>query len=343
MKELRLGLAGLGHGETLIQANRPEHEDIPIKVTALCDTDPERLRAAGDQHGIQNLTTSFSELIARDDIDIVGIYTPGPLHAAQVLQALDAGKHVMMTKAMAYTMQEAESLVEAVDRTGLVLLITQTLRGRYDLMDAKRVCDSGALGELFMAEAAYTHDLRPVYQRTPWRVSMPQDLLLGGACHPIDCLRWFMGDIKEVHCYGIRSGIAPEYPQEDNFVINVKFASGKIGHINSFHGIVDPPGVPMNGFAVYGMKGTIRDGVMRFDPENGIPKRTYTAEYRSDASAIRGHRGEMAIMLRHMSDCVINGATPWVGVRDGASVVSTGLACWESIRTGQAIKVRNKF
>jgi predicted dehydrogenase len=152
-----------------------------------------------------------------------------------------------------------------------------------------------------------------------------------------------MGDIKEVHCYGIRSGIAPEYPQEDNFVINVKFASGKIGHINSFHGIVDPPGVPMNGFAVYGMKGTIRDGVMRFDPENGIPKRTYTAEYRSDASAIRGHRGEMAIMLRHMADCVINGATPWVGVRDGASVVSTGLACWESIRTGQAIKVRNKF
>jgi predicted dehydrogenase len=343
MNELRLGLVGLGHGETLIEANRPEYDEIPIRVTALCDTNAQRLKEAGHQHSITNLTTEFSELLARDDIDIVGIYTPGPLHAQQVLAALDAGKHVMMTKAMAYTMQEVESLVEAVDRTGLTLLITQTLRGRYDLMDAKRVCDSGALGELFMAEAAYTHDLRPVYQKTPWRATMPQDLLLGGACHPIDCLRWFMGDIDEVHCYGIRSGIAPEYPKEDNFVINVKFSSGKIGHINAFYGVVEPPGVPMNGFAVYGTKGTIRDGVMRFDPEHGIPERTYTAEYRADASAIRGHRGEMAVMLRHMADCVLNGTTPWVGVRDGASVVSTGLACWESIRTGQSVKVRNEF
>lgn len=343
MNELRLGLVGLGHGETLIEADRNEHDDVSIRVTALCDTDHTRLRDAGERHRIDNLTTDYSELIARDDIDIVGIYTPGPLHAQQVIAALDSGKHVMMTKAMAYTMAEAESLVEAVDRTGLTLLITQTLRGRYDLMDAKRVCDSGALGELFMAEAAYTHDLRPVYKRTPWRVSMPQDLLLGGACHPIDCLRWFMGDIDEVHCYGIRSGVAPEYPQEDNFVINVKFTSGKIGHINAFHGLVEPPGVPMNGFAVYGMKGTIRDGVMRFDPADGIPERTYTAEYRADASAVRGHRAEMAVMLRHMADCVLNGATPWVGVRDGARVVSTGLACWESIRTGQSIKVRNEF
>lgn len=343
MNRLRLGLAGLGHGETLIEANCPEYDGIPITVTALCDNDPQRLRKAGERHRIDNLTTEYTELISRDDIDVVGIYTPGPLHAQQAIAALDAGKHVMMTKAMAYTIEEAESLVEAVDRTGKTLLITQTLRGRYDLMDAKRVCDSGALGELFMAEATYIHDLRPVYQRTPWRVSMPQDLLLGGACHPIDCLRWFMGDIDEVHCYGIRSGVAPEYPQEDNFVINVKFATGMIGHINAFHGVVNPPGVPMNGFAVYGTKGTIRDGVMRFDPVDGIPERTYTAEYSADASAIQGHRGEMAVMLRHMADCVLNGATPWVGVRDGARVVKTGLACWESIRTGKSVKVRNDF
>ena len=72
------------------------------------------------------------------------------------------------------------------------------MRGRFDFMDAKAACDAGEIGDLFMAEAHYVHDLRPVYLRTPWRTRMPQDLILGGACHPIDLLRWFMGDIEEV-------------------------------------------------------------------------------------------------------------------------------------------------
>ena len=48
-------------------------------------------------------------------------------------------------------------------------------------------------------------------------------------------------------------------------------------------------------------------------------------------------------MLRHMADCVLNGARPWVGVWEGARVLSTGLACWESLRTGIPVKVRNEF
>ena len=173
MTTLRLGLAGLGHGDTLLQANDPEHE-LPIRVTALCDVNEERLDAASKKHGIDAITTDFDELATRDDVDIIGIYTPGPLHARQILTALENGKHVMVTKSMVYTMQEAESVVEAVDRTGLVLLVTQSMRGRLDFMDAKRACDAGEIGELFMAEAHYIHDLRPVYKLTPWRTTMPQ-------------------------------------------------------------------------------------------------------------------------------------------------------------------------
>ena len=65
-----------------------------------------------------------------------------------------------------------------MDKTGLTLLVTQTMRGRYDFMEAKRLCDAGTIGDLFMAEAHYVHDLRPVYEQTPWRVAMPQDLIL---------------------------------------------------------------------------------------------------------------------------------------------------------------------
>ena len=102
MTTLRLGLAGLGHGDTLLRANGPENE-LPIRVTALCDVNEELLDAASRKHGIDAVTTDFDELAARDDVDIIGIYTPGPLHARQILTALDNGKHVMVTKSMVYT------------------------------------------------------------------------------------------------------------------------------------------------------------------------------------------------------------------------------------------------
>ena len=127
MKQLRLGLAGLGHGSTVLGANSAQ---VPIKVTAVCDTNQERLEGVAGEHGIRDATTDFNELVSLPDVDIIGIYTPGPLHAEQIIAALDAGKHVMVTKSMVYTMEEAERVVEAVDRTGLVLLVTQTMRGR---------------------------------------------------------------------------------------------------------------------------------------------------------------------------------------------------------------------
>jgi len=190
---LRIGLAGLGHGRTLLQANSPENQGLPLRVTAICDAADDLLAVVSQEHGVEEATTEFNELVDRDDVDIIAIYTPGPLHAQQILTALEAGKHVMVTKSMVYTIEEAERVVEAVDRTGRVLLVTQSLRGRPDFMEAKRVCDAGEIGELFMAESHYVHDLRPVYARSPWRFTMPQDLVLGGACHPIDLLRWFMG------------------------------------------------------------------------------------------------------------------------------------------------------
>ena len=134
MTTLRLGLAGLGHGDTLLKATEPENE-VPIRVTALCDVNEELLETRAKEHGIEAITTDFDELAARDDIDIIGIYTPGPLHERQILTALENGKHVMVTKSMVYTMEEAETVVEAVDRTRQVLLVTQSLRGRLDFMD----------------------------------------------------------------------------------------------------------------------------------------------------------------------------------------------------------------
>ena len=337
---IRLGLIGIGHGKTLIDAGCSEQLASQVQTTAICDINQSRLSAVSKEYGIKNTFTNYNDLVKSKDVDMVGIYSPGPIHADQILSALENGKHVMVTKSMVYSIPEIEKIVEAVDRTGLVLLVTQTMRGDAKHMEAKRLCQSGAIGDLFLGEATYIHDLRPVYSQTPWRTQMPQDILLGGACHPIDALRWFMGDIDEVHCFGIRGGVAPEYPKEDNFLINLKFKSGKIGRVAALCGVVHPPTLLMNGLNLYGTLGSIVDGKMRLDTDNIIPMREYEFTF---PNTQRGHGIEMVVMLEHMLDCIKNGTKPWVDVRDGAKVVSTGLACWESISTGQSVKVRNEF
>ena len=95
----------------------------------------------------------------------------------------------------------------------------------------------------------------------------------------------------------------------------------------------------MNSLTVYGTKGTIRDSEKKLDGDWPSPPRTVTTTFPDG----RGHYGEMLVMLRHMADCVLNDTKPWVDVRDGARIVATGLACWESVRTGMPVKVRNEF
>ena len=67
--------------------------------------------------------------------------------------------------------------------------------------------DDGDLGEIIMAEAHYVHDMRPVFKMTPWRLNTPQDFMYGGVCHPVDVLRWFLGDVDEVFAYANKGNI----------------------------------------------------------------------------------------------------------------------------------------
>ena len=100
MEKLQLGVAGLGHGATLLQANTPAGRHLPLRVTAVCDIDAARARQAAERYDVPVVAADFDELVARPELDVIGIYTPGPLHATQILAALDAGKHVMVTKSM---------------------------------------------------------------------------------------------------------------------------------------------------------------------------------------------------------------------------------------------------
>jgi predicted dehydrogenase len=335
MKDIGLGIIGLGMGANALRIN--QIADSRIEVRAICDLNDELHERCAQAYKIPATTSDYRTLVAMPEVDIVGVYTPDHLHAEHCAAALRAGKHVVCTKPMVISIAQAEEIVALADAAGVKFLVGQTCRFVPKFSEAHRLFSRGDLGDLIFAEAHYVHDMRPVLDATPWRHTAPQEMLYGGACHPIDLLRWFLGDVDEVSVYAVKSRLDPRYAKwdlEDDFLINLKFKNGKIGRVLAAFGLVEPP-MPMLGLSVFGTNASIVNEKMM---TNGVP-----GEETIGLPVESGHAGEVTAYLVHLEECILQDTTPMVDQREGAKVVATCAACWESVRTGLPAKVRNEF
>src|SRR5207245_1287217 len=177
------------------------------------------------------------------------------MHAEHCLAALAAGKHVICTKPMVTSLADARELVRAVRRSGKKFLVGQTMRFDRQFLTLRQFFERGDLGKLRVAQAHYVRDMRPIYQLTPWRLKVPQDLMYGGIVHVADILRSFCGEATEVHAFANHGTLTPEYPMEDNYLLNLRFESGVIGQGVGLYGLVHPP-MPMMQVSLFGTCGS---------------------------------------------------------------------------------------
>ncbi len=331
-KEIGVGVIGLGMGANMLAINQDATSSMQVR--ALCDSDTERLEQLGKEHEIPHLTTDYQELALQPDVDVVGIYSPDHLHMRHIEAAVAAGKHIICTKPMVVSLEEARRVVQLVKRAGLKFLVGQTSRFKPPYMAAHKLFEDGDLGRPLFAEAHYVHDMRPVMDRTGWRHEAPQDWLYGGACHPIDLLRWFFGDVDEVFTYASCSHMDDRYPSDkhDNFLINLRFRSGVMARILAVYGLVEPP-LPMQGLSIFGDKGSFVNDQLVLDKIEGQPE--FSMEFRREA----GHGQEVLRYMRHFEVCLREDMRPLIDEVAGAKVIATASACWDSIRTGLPAKV----
>ncbi len=346
-KQVGIGVIGIGMGLSLAAVN--QDEDSELEVRAICGSRADRVAAAVQQTGVRFGTTDYRELIARPDVHVVAVFSPDHLHAIHARAALEAGKHVMCTKPMVTSVDDASDLVRLVDQTGLRFMVGQTMRFEPEFATAMQMYSSGQLGEIAWAESHYVHDLRHVYEQTPWRLSVPQDPLFGGLSHPIDFLRWFFGDIRRVHAFGRMGVVTPQNPRIDNFLVNLEFESGTMARCVASFGIVHPPGTMM-GLGLYGSQGSLKadytdmaGGTVRsvLDAMPGNP--IATIPFQPETTGAYGHGETVRRMLAVFERALATGEQPTPDVRDGAKSIATCSAVRDSIETGQVVDVANDF
>ena len=163
------------------------------QLVALAEIDPEKGQAAAKQFEFEDLYDDYRRILDRDDIDAVALLTCVGTHTEIIPAALDAGKHVFTQKPFALNVADAQMLVEAAERTGLMLVCSFMHRYFPHSVAAKGLLDQGAIGRLEMVR--HRNCIGSTYENAV--------RLLGGVIdigtHGVDVIRYFTGqDVVKV-------------------------------------------------------------------------------------------------------------------------------------------------
>ncbi|HEY3332690.1 MAG TPA: Gfo/Idh/MocA family oxidoreductase [Capsulimonadaceae bacterium] len=207
-KTLNIGLVGYkfmgkAHSNAYRQVGHffPELEVEPV-LKAICGRDEAGVSAAASSLGWESYETDVRKLIAREDIDVIDIATPGNTHVDIAIEAARAGKHVFCEKPIANDAGNAKAMLDAVQSVGVKHAVFFNYRKAPAIALAKKLIDDGVIGKIHHWRGTYLQDwiVDPNFPLV-WRLR--KDIAGSGshgdlAAHLIDTSRYLVGELTEV-------------------------------------------------------------------------------------------------------------------------------------------------
>ena len=233
--ERKVGVALVGCGR-IAPIHAIALKELPFtEIVMTMDVIRERAEAFAREYGGQP-TADYQQVLANPKVEVVQICTPHYNHAQLALKALEAGKHVLVEKPMALSVEDAKEMIATAQRKGLQLGVIFQNRYNASSEAVKEAISSGELGELRAARAFVTwHRDDEYYRSDPWRGTWAQEgggLLINQAIHTLDLMQWLMGEIKTVSANCRRWG--HEFIEvEDTAEAYIRFANGALGRFTA--------------------------------------------------------------------------------------------------------------
>lgn len=200
-------------------------KNIPgLQLIGVADTDESRATGFAQQHQCAAYT-DHRDLLARDDVDLILAGVPHWLHAQLSINALNAGKHVMVEKPMAMTLEECEAMMEAADKNGVQLMVGHTQHFFSANIAAKNLIDSGKIGEIVLATQTWYKPFG-LPTRQSWMLDRAKGggMLMMNVAHMMDCLLWFIGS-EVVAVKGSVTNKIVRQKADDSIIALIQFAN----------------------------------------------------------------------------------------------------------------------
>ena len=209
---------GRAHSNAWRQAPKFFPLKAHVELHTLCGRDSAAVQAARSQLGWQNSSTDWRELIDNPLIDIIDINTPNESHCEIAVAAAQNGKHVLCEKPLALTVKQAQTMLNAAQKSKIVHMVCHNYRRIPAIALAKKMITEGALGNIYHYHARYAQDwlVDPDYSLN-WRLDKKTSGsgALGDInAHIIDLARYLVGEFTKVT--GTMHTFIPERPMESN-------------------------------------------------------------------------------------------------------------------------------
>jgi predicted dehydrogenase len=339
VERVKLGLIGTGtwgkvHAETYTSYPR-------ACLAAVCDLNEERARQMASRYGVNRTYTDYRQMLAEADIDAVAVVTPDFAHREIIVDAARAGKHIIVEKPLATSIEDLDRIAEAVSQAGIKFMVDFHCRWCPPLVVARNDIAQGLLGEMVSAYLRLNNPLSVPLKMLSWSAKSSILWFLGS--HAIDTLRFLFED-EVVRVYSVsRSGVLRAHGVDvpDIYQTVLEFSKGAIATMEN-HWIMPDSSPQLNDFKVniLGSK-----GMFNMDLTHNQLIERYLTQMSDrpdvlDSPLIHGrHVGFVHESIKHFVDCVADGQSPRVTLDDGIRVSKVILAIMKSAEQREPIKI----
>ena len=319
---MRVGLVGAGFmGGVHLNA----YAGIPeAEVVGVADARIEAAVAGAEIAGARPYA-SYEDLVAAEDVEVVDVCLPTAFHKDLAVRAAGEGRHVILEKPIARTMEDAQQIIEAFSGDGPRLFVGHVVRFFPEYVGIKEKIDAGDLGTVGVVRTSRRSPFLLGWNDwyADWRVS--GGVLLDLVIHDFDYLRWTLGEAERVYARGM---LGREYNRLDYVLVTLRFENGAIAHVEGHWGY---PG-PFN----YSIEVAGSDGLLTVDSTEPAPLQLIggVPGVISDLSA---GKSPYEKELEHFIHCIATGEEAIVGGQDAYEALRIGLAATESVLTGEPV------
>lgn len=347
MTDRKLGIGVIGAGGISRFAHLPNLARNPrVDVVAVADIDPVKARSASDEFGIPGCYDNYEKLLADPRVDAVTVTTWPTAHAAPVVAAAQAGKHVLCEKPIATTLADADAMVAAADAAGVKFTMGYQHRFGTALPLIRRLLDDGVVGRpMGMTQVG----IGPSSHRVPW--FLQKDLAGGGVLidwgiYTAHTILWLMGPVASVYAQTetfrpdvqVGEQLLTDVDVEDTVMATLRFASGAVGSWYAAWAV----GARHRSMSIDGAAGSI----VQAPGTAGL--NVYSTTF-DEPAHLRGWRHLDAVepaladlhyrKLAHLVDAVLDDTPLQLTGADGRDALELVLAVYRSAETGQPVQL----
>jgi UDP-N-acetyl-2-amino-2-deoxyglucuronate dehydrogenase len=339
-KKIRFALVGCGriakrHSE-LLGLNQIKSAEL----VSVCDSSIAKANKISKEFNV-SVYKDMDEMMESESIDVVVVLTPSGLHAEHVINLSKYGKHIMVEKPMALTIEDTENMIYACDANNIKLFVIKQNRFNVPVVKLREALGAGRFGKLTLGTVRVRWARHQAYyDQDPWRGTWAMDggVLTNQASHHVDMLEWMMGDVESV--FAKMTTALADVETEDTAIVTLKFKNGALGIIEAT--TATRPANLEGSISILGEHGTVVVGGVAV---NEMQTWVFEDEQEGDSSVLEkfsvnppnvygfGHQA----YYEHVVDCILNGSANLVDGLQGRKSIELISAIYESAETGKEV------